>query len=172
MYQILTVDVTTAMTKKTTAPIPCQTHDHSHCLDSALERAHKVCADKRVRLTPAREKVLRLVWKSHNPLGAYDILAMLSEDGKVAAPPTVYRALDFLVAQGLVHRIASLNAFVGCSLSSHPHVSQFLLCRDCGVAIEIEAPDITHTIAKNADQFGFRIDNETIEISGLCQCCQ
>lgn len=160
------------MTEKKSAPIPCQNHDHSHCLESALTRARKVCDDNRVRLTPIREKVLSLVWQSHNPLGAYDILAMLGEDGKVAAPPTVYRALDFLVSQGLVHRIASLNAFVGCSLSSRQHVSQFLLCRKCGVAIEIEAPDITNTIAKNADQYGFSIDNETIEISGLCQCCQ
>jgi len=141
-------------------------------MDSALERARRVCEENQVRLTPIREKVLRLVWQSHNPLGAYDILPMLSKDGKVAAPPTVYRALDFLVAQGLVHRIASKNAFVGCSLASTQHISQFLLCRKCGVAIEIEAPAITEAIAHNADQYGFQIDNETIEISGLCQCCQ
>jgi Fur family transcriptional regulator, zinc uptake regulator len=141
-------------------------------MDNALQRARKVCEENKVRLTPIREKVLLLVWQSHNPLGAYDILPMLSENGKVAAPPTVYRALDFLVAQGLVHRIASLNAFVGCSISSDQHVSQFLLCRKCGVAIEIVAPAITKAIAHNADQYGFQIDNESIEISGLCQCCQ
>lgn len=159
-------------TQTTTAAIPCQPHNHKHCMDSALKRAHQVCADNKARLTPLREKVLRQVWQSHNPLGAYDILAMLSEDGKIAAPATVYRALDFLLAQGLVHRIASLNAFVGCSLASSQHVSQFLLCRQCGVAIEMEAPAITAAIADNAGQYGFRIDNETIEISGLCQCCQ
>jgi len=141
-------------------------------MDNALQRARKVCEENKVRLTPIREKVLLLVWQSHNPLGAYDILPMLSENGKVAAPPTVYRALDFLVAQGLVHRIASLNAFVGCSISSDQHVSQFLLCRKCGVAIEIVAPAITKAITHNADQYGFQIDNESIEISGLCQCCQ
>jgi len=160
------------MTKQNTTPIPCTPHNHEHCMDSALERARRVCEENQVRLTPIREKVLRLVWQSHNPLGAYDILPMLSKDGKVAAPPTVYRALDFLVAQGLVHRIASKNAFVGCSLASTQHISQFLLCRKCGVAIEIEAPAITEAIAHNADQYGFQIDNETIEISGLCQCCQ
>jgi Fur family zinc uptake transcriptional regulator len=131
-----------------------------------------VCQDKQVRLTPIREKVLQLVWQSHRPLGAYEILPMLSENGKAVAPPTVYRALDFLVTHGLAHRIASLNAFVGCSLSSAQHGSQFLLCRKCGVAIELEAPAITQAIAHNADQHRFKIDNESIEISGLCQCCQ
>lgn len=160
------------MANKKTAPIPCTQHDHAECMKTALERAKKVCQENNARLTPIREKVLELIWQNHNPLGAYDILAMLGKDGKAAAPPTVYRALDFLVAQGLVHRIASQNAFVGCSLSSHSHVSQFLLCRDCGVAIEIEAPAITKAIASNADQYGFSIDTDTIEISGLCQCCQ
>lgn len=176
MYQILLFDVThcltQTMTKHNKAPIPCTQHNHKECMKTALQRARQVCQDNKVRLTPIREKVLELIWQSHNPLGAYDVLGMLSKEGKMAAPPTVYRALDFLVAQGLVHRIASLNAFVGCSLSSHPHVSQFLLCRDCGVAIEIEAPTITEAIAHNASQYGFRIDAETIEISGLCQCCQ
>lgn len=160
------------MTKKTTTPIPCSQHDHKKCKKNALQRARQVCQKNKVRLTPIREKVLELIWQSHKPLGAYDILGMLSKEGQTAAPPTVYRALDFLLAQGLVHRIASQNAFIGCSLSSHPHVSQFLLCRDCGVAIEIEAPAITDAIAENAHQYGFSIDQNTIEISGLCQCCQ
>lgn len=171
MYQILTRSVIPMANQKTT-PIPCRDHDHDKCMSDAIQRARQICQANNARLTPIRERVLELIWQSHNPLGAYDILAMLGNDGKPAAPPTVYRALDFLLAQGLVHRIASQNAFVGCSLSSHPHVSQFLLCRDCGVAIEIEAPAITKAIAHNADQYGFRIDNETIEISGLCQCCQ
>lgn len=160
------------MTTQKTTPLPCTIHNHDDCMDSALQRARSVCKKNNVRLTPIREKVLSLVWQSHNPLGAYDMLPMLSEDGKVTAPATIYRALDFLVTQGLVHRIASLNAFVGCSVSSEQHASQFLLCRQCGVAIEIEAPAITKAIARNADQYGFMIDSETLEISGLCQCCQ
>lgn len=154
------------------APIPCTQHNHQDCLNNALERARSVCKKNNARLTPIRERVLELIWQSHNPLGAYDILAKLNEDGKNAAPPTVYRALDFLLAQGLVHRISSQNAFVGCSLTSHPHVSQFLLCRQCGVAIEIESSAVTEAIAKNAIEYGFKIDADTIEISGLCQCCQ
>ena len=113
-----------------------------------------------------------MIWQSHKPLGAYDILGMLSEGDKVVAPPTVYRALEFLVSHGLAHRIESKNAFVGCSLSTSEHVCQFLLCRECGIAIEMESPAIANAIQRNANQYGFRIDNETIEITGLCQRCR
>jgi Fur family zinc uptake transcriptional regulator len=96
-------------------PIASRPHDHSHCVHSALSEADTLCAQKGLRLTALRRRVLELVWQSHKPLGAYDILAVLSEqDGRRAAPPTVYRALDFLLENGLVHRISSLNAFVGC----------------------------------------------------------
>jgi hypothetical protein len=95
--------------------------------------------------------VLELVWQSHKPLGAYDILAVLSEqDGRRAAPPTVYRALDFLLENGLVHRIASLNAFIGCSHPEHAHQGQFLICRECHAAIELEQKSISDAIIASA----------------------
>lgn len=88
-------------------PLACQPHDHSQCVSTALAEADALCARQGVRLTELRRRVLELVWQSHKPLGAYDILAVLSEtDGRRAAPPTVYRALDFLQENGLVHRIA------------------------------------------------------------------
>jgi zinc transport system ATP-binding protein len=106
---------------------------------SALAEADALCTRQGLRLTALRRRVLELVWQSHKPLGAYDILAVLSEqDGRRAAPPTVYRALDFLLENGLVHRIASLNAFIGCSHPEHAHQGQFLICRECHVAIELE----------------------------------
>ena len=109
------------------APLASRPHDHSHCVHSALSEADVLCAQKGLRLTALRRRVLELVWQSHKPLGAYDILAVLSEqDGRRAAPPTVYRALDFLLDNGLVHRIASLNAFIGCSHPEHAHQGQFL----------------------------------------------
>ena len=95
-------------------PLACRPHDHAHCVAGALAEADALCARLGVRLTELRRRVLELVWQSHKPLGAYDILAVLSEqDGRRAAPPTVYRALDFLLENSLVHRIASLNAFTG-----------------------------------------------------------
>ena len=101
-------------------------------------RADALCARQGVRLTELRRRVLELVWQSHKPLGAYDILAVLSETDGRRAPPTVYRALDFLQENGLVHRIASLNAFVGCNNPEHSHQGQFLICRTCHTAIELE----------------------------------
>src|SRR3546814_13619005 len=101
-------------------PLACTPHDHDHCVSHALAEADSLCARQGVRLTALRKRVLELVWQSHKPLGAYDILAQLTEqDGRRAAPPTVYRALDFLLENGLVHRIASLNAFIGCNHPEH-----------------------------------------------------
>ena len=121
----------------------------------------------------AEVKVLELVWQSHKPLGAYDILGVLSEqDGRRAAPPTVYRALDFLLENGLVHRIASLNAFVGCSHPEHAHQGQFLICRECHAAIELEQKSISDAIIKSSADVGFRVEGQTVEVVGLCSGCQ
>jgi Fur family zinc uptake transcriptional regulator len=110
---------------------------------------------KGLRLTALRRRVLELVWQSHKPLGAYDILAVLSEqDGRRAAPPTVYRALDFLLENGLVHRISSLNAFIGCNHPEHAHQGQFLICRECHAAIELEQKSISDAIIASAQMSG------------------
>jgi Fur family zinc uptake transcriptional regulator len=90
------------------------THQHEHCVHDALAAAEVLCAKRGVRLTAIRKRVLELVWASHQPLGAYAILDKLTNEGHKPAPPTVYRALEFLLEHGLIHRIASLNAFLGC----------------------------------------------------------
>ena len=150
-----------------------QPHDHSRCVSHALDAAEQVCAREGARFTVLRKRVLELVWQSHKPLGAYDILETLSrDDGRRAAPPTVYRALDFLQEQGLVHRIASLNAFIGCASPEHRHEGQFLICLNCHIAIELDASTITQAIAGEANAHGFTVQGETVEISGLCAQCQ
>ena len=102
-------------------------HDHEHCIDHALEQAAAICQKNGQRLTTLRQTVLKLVWSSHRPVGAYDILAMLSKgQERPVAPPTVYRALDFLLEQELIHRIASLNAYIGCNSPDSPHDGTFL----------------------------------------------
>jgi Fur family transcriptional regulator, zinc uptake regulator len=152
---------------------PQQPHDHSRCVSHALDAAEQVCAREGVRFTTLRKRVLELVWQSHKPLGAYDILETLSrDDGRRAAPPTVYRALDFLQEQGLVHRIASLNAFIGCASPEHRHEGQFLICLNCHIAIELDAGGISQAIAAAADSHGFDVQGETVEISGLCSQCR
>ena len=155
------------------ASLACLPHDHSQCVSSALADADALCAQQGVRLTALRRRVLELVWHSHKPLGAYDILAVLSEtDGRRAAPPTVYRALDFLLENGLVHRIASLNAFVGCSHPEHAHQGQFLICRSCNAAIELEQATISDAIISSAAGVGFAVESQTVEVVGLCAGCQ
>ncbi|MDD1015569.1 zinc uptake transcriptional repressor Zur [Pseudomonas rubra] len=154
-------------------PLANRPHDHSHCVHSALAEADALCARLGVRLTALRRRVLELVWQSHKPLGAYDILAVLSEqDGRRAAPPTVYRALDFLLENSLVHRIASLNAFIGCSHPEHAHQGQFLICRECHVAIELEQSSISDAIVASAHEVGFRVEAQTVEVVGLCSNCR
>ena len=154
-------------------PLACLPHDHSQCVDNALADADSICARQGVRLTALRRRVLELVWQSHKPLGAYDILGTLSEeDGRRAAPPTVYRALDFLLENGLIHRIASLNAFIGCIRPEHSHQGQFLICRECRTAIELEQAAISEAIIAGARSVGFRVETETVEVVGLCARCQ
>lgn len=157
----------------TIPPLACQPHDHRHCIEQALAAAETLCARQGLRLTALRRRVLELVWQSHKPLGAYDILAVLSEqDGRRAAPPTVYRALDFLLEHGLVHRIASLNAFVGCDHPAHAHQGQFFICRQCHAAIELERSAISDSILDSARGLGFRVEGQTVEVVGLCARCQ
>ena len=157
----------------TQAPLASRPHDHSHCVSHALAEAESICTRQGLRLTTLRKRVLELVWQSHKPLGAYDILGVLSEaDGRRAAPPTVYRALDFLLENGLVHRISSLNAFVGCSHPEHAHQGQFLICRACSAAIELEQSAISDAIVSSAAGVGFVVENQTVEVVGLCSGCQ
>ena len=146
-------------------------HQHQHCLEAALLAAEKTCLERGVRLTSIRRRVLELVWRSHEPVKAYDILDKLRDEHYGSAPPTVYRALDFLQAKGLVHKIESLNAYVGCAEPDHRYQTQFLICHDCGAVAELDNVNIRRLLAENAKQLGFRIEHETIEIKGICSAC-
>ena len=147
-------------------------HNHQHCIDQALETARHLCQQRSLRLTPIRELVLRLVWQSHQPMGAYELLPALAEAGFNSAPPTVYRALEFLQEQGLVHKISSLNAFVGCPHPGTHHRSGFLICRNCKRAAELDTNAAHVVLSKQAAELKFAIEQETIEIVGLCGDCQ
>lgn len=166
-------------------------HDHATCVLAALDRAEAACARRGERLTPLRRRVLELVWHNHSPVGAYDLLARLQRERGRVAPPTVYRALDFLCQQGLVHRLDSLQAFIGCG---HPdihsgegseggeddrdggregrHTAHFLICQDCGAAVEVCDGQLDGAISGLAGRTGFAVAAETIELSGLCAACQ
>lgn len=147
-------------------------HNHDHCVSDALNHAKAICQENGQRLTPIRELVLRLVWGSHKPLGAYELLPALAESGFNSAPPTVYRALDFLHQLGLIHKIGSLNAFVGCSNPEHPHPSAFMICTECKTAAEIETSELQTSFNRVAKTHGFKLEEENIELLGLCSDCR
>jgi len=147
-------------------------HDHAKCVRTALARAEDICAARGVRLTDVRRQVFELVWRSHNPIGAYDVLERLSAGTRKAQPPTVYRALEFLLAQGLIHRIESLNAYIGCAVPGYDHAGQFLICRDCGMAAELVDRRIDDAIGKGAQAVGFCIEHPTVELEGVCARCR
>lgn len=152
-------------------PFKQQTHNHKNCVKTALLNAEQACAHSGLRLTKLRRQVLELIWQGHAPMKAYEILEQLHREYPKAAPPTVYRALDFLQQAGLVHRIESLNAFVGCGDPSQPHLGQFLICQDCGAVAEINEPNITRALTREANLLGFRTDEQIVEIKGHCPQC-
>ena len=154
------------------SPFRPSPHAHEACIDDALGAAEALCARRAIRLTPLRRRVLELVWSGHEPVRAYDILDRLREERRGAAPPTVYRALEFLLANGLIHRIESLNAFVGCGAPRDDHMGQFLICRDCGGVGELDDPEIEHLLARKAARLGFAVERQTIELIGLCPQCE
>jgi Fur family zinc uptake transcriptional regulator len=153
-------------------PFEAADHDHDRCVTSAVAAAAELCERRGARLTDLRRRILELVWRSHAPRGAYSILETLQQQGRSAAPPTVYRALDFLLAHGLVHRIESLNAVVGCPTPGKPHTGHFLICTGCGIAAEVDDRRIGDAVEASAGMLGFRIERQTIEIAGQCPNCQ
>ena len=146
-------------------------HDHARCTDEALATAEALCAEKGLRLTELRRRVLELVWSKHEPARAYDLLEELRSERRRAAPPTVYRALEFLIENGLVHRIESLNAYVGCAGPRNPHVGQFLICRKCSAVAELDGGEIARMVSRKARDLGFKVERQTIEVAGLCPQC-
>jgi Fur family zinc uptake transcriptional regulator len=149
-----------------------EAHDHSHCVKSALARAEQRCEQRTAQLTPLRRQVLELILRVHQPLGAYDLLEQLAQQTqKRIAPPTVYRALDFLVEMGLVHRIASLNAYLACSSGDTHGEAVFFICRDCRNAMEINSEAIASAIADTARRADFRAERQTVEVLGICPRC-
>jgi Fur family zinc uptake transcriptional regulator len=160
-----------AQEQTTAAPFPGSRHDHGRCMRDAFDRAERICAERGTQLTELRRAVLSIVWQSHSAIGAYDILDRLHDMGRRAAPVTVYRALDFLMANGLVHRLTSQNAYLGCDHPEETHNAQILICRLCGAAGEVSAAAITAAIEKTAAESGFRIEAPVVEITGICPRC-
>ncbi len=143
----------------------------SGALTEALARAEALCSDRGVRLTDQRRQVLEIVCRAGRPLGAYDILDAMRAQVKRPAPTLVYRALDFLLEQGLIHRLETLHAFIGCTHPDHPHASEFLICTDCGGVRELEDDQVQCSLHQAAAQSGFSPKRRVVEVIGTCAAC-
>jgi Fur family zinc uptake transcriptional regulator len=150
---------------------PTPGHDHQHCVESVLATAEHLCAQRQVRLTAQRRCVLEIIAASHSAIGAYEIIDRLGRQRRRPAPISVYRALDFLIAQRLVHRLASRNAYVACSAPRAAHGAQFLICERCGVIGELCDEAVERAIAEAARTAGFAVATRLIEVAGLCAHC-
>lgn len=141
-------------------------HDHEACVAGALAAAEAACARGGASLTPVRRRALEILLEGHAAVGAYDLLARLSAEGLGSQPPVAYRALNFLVAQGLAHRIESADAFVACAHPGRAHVPAFLVCRRCRAVAEGEAEPMGPEVA------GFAVERRVVEAQGLCPGCR
>jgi Fur family zinc uptake transcriptional regulator len=140
--------------------------------ETLLQRAGMICESRGTRLTDLRRQVLGLILDADAPTGAYDLLDRLKATRHGAAPPTVYRALEFLLDNGLIHKLERLSAFVGCIAHEEgDHAAQFLICRSCGRVTEIEDHELAHALADAASRLGFTVGKATIEAEGQCAAC-
>ena len=152
---------------------PAPDHDHERCSADVMAQAEALCSERGQRLTPMRRQVLATLAASHRPLGAYEIIERLALRAAPPAPITIYRALDFLVENGLVHRIESRNAFVAC-IRNHDSGAMviFLICEKCGAVGEAPSRAIADSLEAAANNVGFAPHTPVIEITGTCAHCR
>ena len=154
-------------------------HHHVHDAASFVAAVERACRERGLRLTPIRARVLGLVARQGKPIKAYDLLDQIRADRSIdedsagaAAPPTVYRALDFLLANGFIHKLESVNAFVACH---HPDSAQhsvpFLICDRCHSAVELEDRQVVSALDERARALGFVPQAQTLEVHGICARC-
>ena len=155
-----------------TTSFPETEHDHASCVERSLEAAEQLCRDHQARLTPQRRRVLEILLADHVAVGAYEIVDRLADGGRRPAPTIVYRALDFLIELGLVHRVASLNAFIACGHPGAVHGAQFLICDSCGLIAELADPALTAAVREAARRADFDVMRPIVEIAGRCPACR
>ena len=166
--------------------IVCRTNMPKHCVhsdvtsctlpitqqvDSILGQAEKICAARKLRFTESRRRVLELVCRYSQPVGAYSLLDDLRKDGHSAAPPTVYRALDFLLENGLIHRLATKNTYLACAHPQNQHEGLFLVCSLCGETQEVHNSGVIDSINRSAGKHDFKVEHATVEVAGVCHVC-
>ena len=159
------------MSAETPNPVGFEEHDHRVCVEEALAAAEARCAAEGLRLTAVRRKALELLLQEHRALGAYAVLDLLREEGFGSQPPVAYRALDFLVEHGFVHKIERLNAFVACAHPGENHSPAFMICRLCDAVAEAQSAPAKGALGAAARAAGFQIERTVVEAEGVCPAC-
>ena len=147
----------------------CKIHDN--CIDNALKKAEAICLEHKLQFTQLRKNIFKLIWESHIPLKAYDIIERLKVNKISIKPITVYRILDFLLKNKMVHKLESQNAFLGCTHPGENHNCYFIICRICNIVKEGCEIDVLNIIYKNLKKENFQPIHITLEIQGICQHC-
>jgi Fur family zinc uptake transcriptional regulator len=151
---------------------PSATSDITPHVDRALQAAQRICEHRGLRLTELRAAVLRYIARTDRPMGAYPLLALLQQEfGRKHTPPTIYRALDFLLEIGSIMRVESRNAYV---LRDHPERAGspvLFVCDRCDSSVTIENPGLAKLIETNAAALKFHLTRPIIECSGTCGRC-
>ena len=152
--------------------MPHDAAHHDRDIPAHLKAAEVACAQNGTQLTALRREVLELILQAGTPVTAYQLLDQLKPIRKSAVPPTIYRSLEFLLDNKLIHKIERLNAFVPCAEADHHHTdAQFLICKNCGNVIEIEDHAVSQALAKAAAKHGFTPSRAMVEVDGICAAC-
>lgn len=162
------------MTPQSILPRPCEDPNcrGQHAPAERVAMAQALCGARGAQLTALRRQILELLWESGRPTGAYELIETLKHrHGRPVGPPTVYRALEFLMSQGFVAKIESRNAYVPCAHPERPHDCLFFICGDCGASAQIEDPRVEQLLAEDAAVQGFRVKRRMIEVEGTCADC-
>jgi Fur family zinc uptake transcriptional regulator len=147
-------------------------HRHRHDAKGFVRAVEVASRERGLRLTPLRREVLELLAEADKPVKAYDLLDQLRSRHANAAPPTVYRALDFLLEHGFIHKLESINAYVSCHHPAEAHQVPFLICDVCASAFEVCDERVAELIEAQARTLGFRAQAQTLEVHGVCQACR
>ena len=146
-------------------------HNHEECISRSIVSLDQYCKKNGFNFTPVRKKVFEILLENHKAIGAYEVLDRLRQDGFGSQPPVVYRALDFLVKLGFVHKIERLNAFITCDYFGKCSIPIFLICRICKTVCETNSRMSHEKLFDGTTHLDFRIENSVIETVGVCPAC-
>ena len=177
-------------------PTNSSTCDHLHDvqdftppdINDRRAAAKEQCRLSGARFTPLRQQIYQLVLEANKPVGAYDLITQLQQmrllaphshhtassqqTPKNVAPPTVYRSLEFLLSEGLIHQLTSINAYVPCCHPRAQHTAAFLICEQCQRVQECSSVPVQEMMSFAEQDVGFMVERSVIELSGRCQACQ